>query len=56
VCIGGHFAMMEAVILLSLVLARFRVELVPGAALAFAPSVTLQPKAPGIRVVLRERH
>jgi cytochrome P450 len=55
VCIGNHFAMMEAVILLALVLARFRVELVPGQTLDFAPSVTLQPKAPGVRVVLRPR-
>ncbi len=55
VCIGNHFAMMEAVILLALVLARFRVELVPGQTLGFAPSVTLQPKAPGLRVVLRPR-
>jgi cytochrome P450 len=49
VCIGNHFAMMEAVLMLAIIATRFRVELLPFEELTFAPSVTLQPKNGGIR-------
>jgi cytochrome P450 len=52
VCIGNHFAMMEAVLLLALVGQRFHLELLPGEKLDFRPSITLRPKHP-IRMRLR---
>ncbi|MBM4359861.1 MAG: cytochrome P450 [Deltaproteobacteria bacterium] len=55
VCIGSHFAMLEATLLLALIVRRFHVELLPGQRLDFAPSVTLRPKGQGLRVRLRER-
>jgi cytochrome P450 len=55
VCIGSHFAMMEATLLLALIVQRFRVEPLPGPPLAYAPSVTLRPKGQGLRVRLRGR-
>ena len=50
VCIGNHFAMMEATLLLAVVLQRFRVELLPGQRLELKPSVTLRQKGTGLRV------
>ena len=50
VCIGNHFAMMEAVIMLAIILQRFRIEILPFEELRFAPAVTLRPKGSGIRV------
>ncbi|MFO0713877.1 MAG: cytochrome P450 [Sandaracinus sp.] len=50
VCIGSHFAMMEAVLMLSLIVSRFEVELLPHETLRFQPSITLQPKDGGVRV------
>jgi len=50
VCIGNHFAMMEAILLLAVVLQRFRVELLPGQRLELKPSVTLRQKGTGLRV------
>ncbi len=50
VCIGQHFAMMEAVLMLAVVLQRFRVELLPGERLELRPSVTLRQKGDGLRV------
>jgi cytochrome P450 len=55
VCIGNHFAMMEAVLILAAVASRFRLELVPGQTLKILPSVTLRPKG-GIHMILHERH
>jgi cytochrome P450 len=55
VCIGNHFAMMEATLLLAVILQRYRVELLPGQRLELAPAVTLRPKGPGLRVRLVER-
>lgn len=52
VCIGNHFAMMEAVLLTALIGQRFHLELLPGEVLEFAPSITLRPKH-GIRMRLR---
>jgi cytochrome P450 len=55
VCIGNHFAMMEAVIMLAIIAQRFRVDLLPFEELVLAPSVTLRPRR-GLRarVVRRE--
>jgi cytochrome P450 len=54
VCIGNQFAMMEAVLLLTTIARRFRLELVPGQTLRLVPSVTMRPRD-GIKVVVRER-
>ena len=50
VCIGNHFAMMEATLLLALIVQRFRVELLAGERLELKPAVTLRQKGPGLRV------
>jgi len=50
VCIGNHFAMMEATLLLAMIVQRFRVALLPGQTLELAPAVTLRQKGPGLRV------
>jgi cytochrome P450 len=55
VCIGSHFAMLEAVLMLALIASRFEVELLPFEQLRFAPSVTLQPKGGGVRVRFQPR-
>jgi len=55
VCIGNHFAMLEATLLLALVVRRFRVELVAGQRLDLAPAVTLRQKGAGLLVTLRAR-
>jgi cytochrome P450 len=54
VCIGSHFAMTEAVLILAAVAQRFRLENAPGFTLQLVPSVTLRPKH-GVRMVVRER-
>jgi cytochrome P450 len=50
VCIGNHFAMMEATLLLALVVQRFRVELLAGERLELRPAVTLRQQGSGLRV------
>jgi cytochrome P450 len=55
VCIGNHFAMLEATLLLALVVQRFRVELVAGQRLDLAPAVTLRQKGPGLLVRIVSR-
>jgi cytochrome P450 len=55
VCVGNHFAMMEAALILATVAQRFRVELVPGERLELAPSVTLRQKGSGLRARLVAR-
>src|SRR5271167_1903231 len=54
VCIGNNFAMMEAVLLLTAIARRIRLELVPGQTLRLVPSVTMRPRD-GIKVVVRRR-
>jgi cytochrome P450 len=54
VCIGNHFAMMEAVLILAAVASRFRLELAPGQTLKILPSVTLRPKG-GVHMIVHER-
>jgi cytochrome P450 len=55
VCIGNHFAMMEAMLMLAIIVQRHHLELVPGQRLELAPSVTLRPKGPGIRARVQSR-
>ncbi len=55
VCVGNHFAMMEATLLLALFGQRFHFELMPGERLEFRPSVTLRPKGDGVRAKLLVR-
>jgi cytochrome P450 len=50
VCIGNHFAMLEATLVLAVLMQRHHFELLPGQTLAFSPSVTLRQKGPGLRV------
>ncbi|MEZ4238934.1 MAG: cytochrome P450 [Myxococcota bacterium] len=49
VCIGNHFAQMEAVLVLATWLAQRRVAAVPGATIELMPAVTLRPRH-GVRV------
>ena len=46
ICIGNHFAMMEAVLLLATIARRFRLEIEPGQTLELLPSITLRPRYP----------
>jgi cytochrome P450 len=57
VCIGNHFAMMEATLLLVLIVQRFRLELIAGQRLELKPAVTLRQKGPGlfVRIVARDQ-
>ncbi|MFO0614913.1 MAG: cytochrome P450 [Polyangiaceae bacterium] len=55
VCIGNHFATMEANLMLAMTLQRYHFELVPFEELRFAPSVTLRPKGEGVHVTVSER-
>jgi cytochrome P450 len=52
VCIGNHFSMMEATLVLATILQRFRIELLPGERLALKPAVTLRQAGPGLQVRL----
>jgi cytochrome P450 len=54
VCIGAGFAMMEATLLLSAIVQRFRIRLLPDQQIEPLPSITLRPKN-GIHVELEER-
>ena len=54
VCIGNGFAMMEAVLLLSVMAQRFRFACEGATTLALFPSVTLRPKH-GVPVRLHRR-
>jgi cytochrome P450 len=44
VCIGNHFAMMEAVLCLATIAQKYRLNLEPGQVLELVPSVTLRPR------------
>ena len=54
VCIGNHFAMMEAILLLATLAQRHRLEAAPGEELKLSASITLRPSA-GTRMVVRAR-
>lgn len=54
ICIGNHFAMMEAKLVLSAILMRFEIETVSNEEPELLPQVTLRPK-PGMQLRLRSR-
>ena len=54
ICIGNHFAMMEAVLLLATLIRAYRFELLPDQSLALKPSVTLRVDK-DLRMRLRAR-
>ncbi|MGE1163094.1 cytochrome P450 [Peribacillus simplex] len=55
VCIGNHFAMMEAVLVLACISQRYRIKLAPDHhEVTPLPSLTLRPKR-GLRMVVEER-
>jgi cytochrome P450 len=54
VCIGQHFAMMEAVLMLATIIRRFRIEWVGDRPIVPEPSITLRPKH-GVDVRLARR-
>jgi cytochrome P450 len=54
ICIGNNFAMIEAVLVLTTLARRYRLELAPGPPLQFLLSVTLRPRD-GVHMVLRQR-
>jgi cytochrome P450 len=53
-CVGMHFALLEATLVLACVLRSFRVELVPEHPIELQPSVTLRPRY-GIRARVFQR-
>jgi cytochrome P450 len=55
ICIGNHFAMMEAVIVLAALLQEMQLRVLPGFRLRQDPVVTLRPAAGGIPVLVRRR-
>jgi cytochrome P450 len=54
VCIGSHFAMLEATLVLATLLQSVELQTVPGFQFALEPSVTLRPKH-GVRMLVRRR-
>jgi cytochrome P450 len=54
ICIGNHFAMMEAVLCLAAIAQKYRLRLEPGQALELVPSITLRPRH-GLRMRLESR-
>ena len=53
-CIGDRFAMMEAVILLSVLVQRYRFTLAPGEEVTPEPTITLRPRG-GLKMTLTAR-
>lgn len=54
ICIGNHFAMIEAVLIVAAVASRWRLNLVPGAPVVPQPRVTLRPKN-GLLMTIQRR-
>ena len=54
ICIGNHFAMMEAILILATIARRYRLALASGQPLELVPTITLRPKH-GIRMVAHGR-
>jgi cytochrome P450 len=54
ICIGQHFALMEAVLILATVARRYRLTLAPGQVLQLQPSITLRPRH-GLKMVAHRR-
>jgi cytochrome P450 len=53
-CIGNYFAMMEVVLVLATIGARFRLALVPDHSVSLLPAMSLRP-GDGIKVVVQQR-
>jgi cytochrome P450 len=53
-CIGNHFAMLEAVLIVATVASKWRLNLVPGAPIIPQPRVTLRPKG-GLLMTIQRR-
>lgn len=54
ICIGNHFAMMEMVLVLGTILAKYRLERVDEEPIAVVPTITMRPRDP-VRMVPRDR-
>lgn len=54
VCIGNHFAMMEAKLLLAGIASRYQLRIAPGHRVEMLPRITLNPKG-GLPMTLKER-
>jgi cytochrome P450 len=54
ICIGNHFAMMEAILVLATIAGRFRLSVEPGQMLRLLPSITLRPRH-GLRMRVHGR-
>jgi cytochrome P450 len=54
ICIGNHFAMMEAVLVLATIGQRYHMTLLSDRPLALIPSVTLRPKH-GVKMIVHKR-
>jgi len=54
ICIGKNFAVMESIMILSAIVQRFQVTLVPNQSIEIDPRFTLSPKH-GVRVTLQKR-
>jgi len=54
ICIGEHFAWMEAILALSTIAQRWQLRLVPGQTIEMQPIITLRPKG-GIKMVAERR-
>jgi cytochrome P450 len=54
ICIGNHFAMMEAVLVLATIVQRHRIAVLPDQTIELFPTITLRPRR-GLRVRLEPR-
>ena len=54
ICIGNHFALLEAGLLLTMIIQRFRLEPADSAEIEPLPSITLRPKGP-VRLKISRR-
>lgn len=54
VCIGQHFAMMEAILCLATLVQKVELAVVPGQSRELSPAVTLRPRH-GLKVVVKQR-
>jgi len=52
ICIGNHFAMMEAVLILATIARKYRLTIEPGQTLELLPSITLRPRH-GLRMRIK---
>jgi cytochrome P450 len=55
ICIGNHFALLEAALVLAMLVQRWELSAVPGFKLRLAPAVTLRPAPGGVPVHIRRR-